>query len=162
MGNEVTVLNPDGKINYGRVILGGLVAGVIINIIESVMNGVILAKQWNDAMVAVGQHPVSTKQVIAYMVWGFAIGILTIWLYAAIRPRYGAGPKTAMCAGLYMWGVGFALAMFAPVIMHIFPVGLVMTTLAVEIVEMLVAAVAGAYFYKESSAAGGKSSAAGA
>ncbi len=30
-------------------------------------------------------------------------GIWTMWLYAAIRPRYGAGPKTAAVAGFAMW-----------------------------------------------------------
>jgi len=34
-----------GKINLGRVILGGLVAGVIINVAEGVLNGVILQSQ---------------------------------------------------------------------------------------------------------------------
>jgi hypothetical protein len=33
----------------------------------------------------------------------FVLGIASVWLYAAIRPRYGAGPKTAVCAGLAVW-----------------------------------------------------------
>src|SRR5712691_5631989 len=38
-----------GKINWNRVILGGLVAGVIINIFEFVLNGLILAKDMEAA-----------------------------------------------------------------------------------------------------------------
>jgi hypothetical protein len=34
-----------GKINWNRVILGGLVAGAIVNIFEYVLNGVVLAKR---------------------------------------------------------------------------------------------------------------------
>ena len=34
-----------GKINFGRVLLGGLVAGLVINIGEYLLNGVVLAKQ---------------------------------------------------------------------------------------------------------------------
>ena len=30
-------------------------------------------------------------------------GIWAMWLYAAIRPRYGAGPKTAVAAGISWW-----------------------------------------------------------
>ncbi len=30
-------------------------------------------------------------------------GVWTMWLYSAIRSRYGAGPKTAVLAGLAMW-----------------------------------------------------------
>ncbi|HSE60477.1 MAG TPA: hypothetical protein VLA99_17380 [Nitrospiraceae bacterium] len=29
-----------------------------------------------------------------------------LWLYAAIRPRFGAGPKTALYAGLGVWVLG--------------------------------------------------------
>ena len=39
-----------GTINWTRVILGGLVAGVVINVFESVLNGVVLAKDWEAAM----------------------------------------------------------------------------------------------------------------
>ena len=31
------------------------------------------------------------------------MGIGLIWLYAAIRPRYGPGPRTAAIAGFVMW-----------------------------------------------------------
>jgi len=139
-----------GKINYGRVILGGLAAGVVINLFEGIMNGVVLEKQWADVMVGLNRSGViSVKQIVAFNVWGFAAGLLTVWLYAAIRPRFGSGPKTAICAGLMVWFLGMAMANAGPVFLHIFPVGLAVTAVAVELVEMLIASVVGAYFYKE-------------
>lgn len=33
-----------GGINWGRVILGGLLAGILINVFEFILNGIILAK----------------------------------------------------------------------------------------------------------------------
>jgi len=39
-----------GKINWARVLLGGLLAGFIINIFEYVTNGVVLAANWDAAM----------------------------------------------------------------------------------------------------------------
>ena len=42
-----------------------------------------------------------------FLAWGFLVGIFAVWLYAAIRPRYGAGPKTALCAGAAVWGIGY-------------------------------------------------------
>jgi hypothetical protein len=36
-----------------------------------------------------------------------ALGILSVWLYAAIRPRYGAGPTTSVIAGFAVWLVTF-------------------------------------------------------
>ncbi len=35
-----------GKINWGRVLLGGLLAGVIVNIFEYVMNVVVFGRDW--------------------------------------------------------------------------------------------------------------------
>lgn len=35
-----------------------------------------------------------------------AMGMWAMWLYAAIRPRYGPGPKTATVAGFAWWVVG--------------------------------------------------------
>jgi hypothetical protein len=40
------------SINWGRVILGGLLAGMVINVFEFFLNGVALAKDWQAAMVA--------------------------------------------------------------------------------------------------------------
>ena len=45
-----------GKINWTRVILGGIVAGVIINIFEFVLNGVVLAKDMEAAISALGRQ----------------------------------------------------------------------------------------------------------
>jgi len=94
-----------GKINWNRVILGGLVAGLIINIFEFVLNGVILARDMEAAMTALGRQ-VGGSALAMFTVWCFLVGIFAVWLYAAIRPRYGAGPKTALCAGAAVWGLG--------------------------------------------------------
>ena len=44
-----------------------------------------------------------THLIAASIVIDFLIGIFIIWLYAAIRPRYGAGPETAIITGLAVW-----------------------------------------------------------
>lgn len=151
------------KINLGRVILGGIVAGVVIDLVEGITNGIVLNAQWAAVMTGLGKSgTMSMKQIIAFNVWGLAAGILTVWLYAAIRPRFGAGPRTAMCAGLAVWALADMLGVAGPVFLHIFGVQLAATALAVQFVEMLVAGVAGAYFYKEDSAQSLRSSAASA
>jgi hypothetical protein len=142
-----------GKINMSRVILGGLVAGIIINLFEGIMNGVVLEKQWAAVMSGLGKSGVmSVKQIAAFNAWGFAAGILLVWLYAAMRPRFGAGPKTAMLAGLFVWMVGCAMANAVPVFLHLYPVGLAVSAVAVALVEMLIAGVVGGYLYKEGAA----------
>jgi len=34
------------KINLARVILGGVIAGIVIDVCEGILNGVILKQQW--------------------------------------------------------------------------------------------------------------------
>jgi len=139
-----------GKINMVRVMLGGIVGGLIINVVEGVMNGVILKAQWSEAAKAIGRSgDISVKQIVAFNVWGFAAGILAVWLYAAIRPRYGAGLKTAMCAGATVWMLGVAMANAMMAFLHIYPLWLLLTVTAVGLPELLVAALLGAYIYRE-------------
>ncbi|HYM11328.1 MAG TPA: hypothetical protein VEU62_11375, partial [Bryobacterales bacterium] len=71
--------------------------------------------------------------------------------YAAIRPRYGTGPKTALCAGSAVWGLGYLLASVPPIVMHLFPARIIAIGLAVGLVEALVATLAGGWVYRESS-----------
>ena len=137
-----------GKINWPRVILGGLVAGVVINVFEFLLNGVILAKDMEAAMSALGRQ-VSGGALAMFTVWGFLVGIFAIWLYAAIRPRYGAGPKTAVCAGAAVWGLGYLLAAVTPIALHLFPRRLMAVGLAVGLVEAIVGTLAGAWLYRE-------------
>ena len=85
--------------NRVRVILGGLLAGVVINVVEYVTNGVILKAAWGQAMTALGKTADSSAGAIAiFNLWGFLLGIGAVWIYAAIRPRYGEGPGTAVRA----------------------------------------------------------------
>ena len=137
-----------GKINWTRVILGGLVAGLIINVFESVMNGVILAKDMEAAISALGRQ-MGGGALAMFIAWGFLVGIFAIWLYAAIRPRYGAGPKTAACAGAAVWGLGYFLAAVTPIALHLFPRRLMAIFLAVGLVEVIIGTIAGAWLYRE-------------
>jgi hypothetical protein len=93
-----------GKINLGRVMLGGLVAGLVMNISEAGLHGGMLG---NDALelfrrFTVPDTPDPVNMTLLILVT-FVIGIGSVWLYAAIRPRFGPGPKTAIIAGLAVW-----------------------------------------------------------
>lgn len=79
-----------GKINLGRVILGGIAAGILIDLLEGILNGVLLQKQWIAVMTGLGKSStMSVKQIVAFNLWGLAAGILMVWLYAGIRARLG-------------------------------------------------------------------------
>ena len=77
-----------GKINVSRVILGGLLAGVIFNISEGVLHTVVLKAQNEEAMRALGKPmPTGGSVMATWLILGFVWGIAAVWLYAAIRPR---------------------------------------------------------------------------
>jgi len=150
-----------GKISMGRVILGGLVAGIVINIMEGVMHGVIVANRDADMLKALGLPPGgSTNEIIALNVWGFVLGILTVWLYAAIRPRMGAGPKTAVCAGLFMWAATSMMGAAIPQIIGVYHMDQTVMNVGYELVMLALAGLAGGAIYKEESATSAQSSAA--
>ena len=138
-----------GGINFGRVVLGGLVAGVVINVSESILNLVVVGTQMNEAMAKLQLPAMGSNAIAGFTIMGFAVGIVMIWLYAAIRPRYGAGPSTAACAGSAVYFFGYLYPGLAMLFMGLFPGRLIAITLVWGLVEVLVAAVAGAYFYKE-------------
>ncbi len=141
-----------GSINWARVILGGLLAGLVINVSEFVLNGLILAKDMEAATTALGRK-VGGEQLVMFVVWGFLVGIFAVWLYAAIRPRYGAGPKTALCAGSAVWGLGYFLAAVTPVALNLFPTRIMAIGLVVGLVEVMLATLLGAWLYREAGGA---------
>ncbi|MGA2146327.1 MAG: hypothetical protein ABSH49_15335 [Bryobacteraceae bacterium] len=98
-----------GKFNVSRLILGGIVAGIVADVLGFLVDGVLLAPLWTAGMKALGRPDFATNQWIWFNLFGIASGILVLWLYAAIRPRYGPGPKTAICAGLAVWFIGVLL-----------------------------------------------------
>ncbi len=95
-----------GQINVGRVIAGGLLAGLVINISESVLNLFALAQPMADAMKAHNLPEFSGQAIALFIVLGFIMGIVTVWLYAAAQPRLGPGPKTAVLSSLPVWHIG--------------------------------------------------------
>ena len=140
-----------GKINNGRVLLGGLLAGLVINIIEFVVHQVILGEQWHEAVAALNLQPWSRVEWVVWAVIMFLVGIFIVWLYAAIRPRYGAGPKTAVCAGLAVWFSCFLLG-WGGAVYTVLPCNLVGIAVIVGLVEAVLAALAGGWVYKEEEA----------
>jgi hypothetical protein len=138
-----------GRINTGRVILGGLLAGLVTNAGEFVLNGFILAKDWDEAMKSLGKQPVGMQAVAVFLALGFLGGIVTVWIYAAIRPRFGAGAKTAVCTGLLVWTLTSLFATIGQAATGVFPTRLLLIGTVWALVETPIAAVAGAWLYKE-------------
>src|SRR5207249_10691123 len=95
-----------GKINMLKVLVGGLIAGVVLNIVDSFRFGYLLKDQMAAAMASINRAAMTNAQIPWFVVLDLVADVFLMWLYAAIRPRFGAGPGTAGKAGLAGWCVG--------------------------------------------------------
>lgn len=143
-----------GKINASRVILGGIVAGVVAGILGYCVDGVWLAPRWTADMKALGRSGFSMNQWIGFLVLGILVGIVAVWIYAAVRPRFGAGPRTAFRAAVATWILAWLVPNLAfMAIPHFFSGRLTLYTTLGALVETVVGTMAGAALYKEAAAA---------
>jgi len=139
-----------GKINWGKVVVGGLLAGVVLNVADWLVYGVWLKPDLAAAMQALGKNPAAMDSgVPVWVVLDFVYGIGLLWVYAAIRPRFGAGPKTAVIAGLAVWFFVGLLHAVGDAPMGLMPARLMTIGTVVALILMPVATVVGAYLYKE-------------
>ena len=137
-----------GKINWNRVCIGGLLAGAIILVIDFLVNGVLFGAEWHASLKALGQAP-SPGSLILFIVWAFVAGICAIWLYAAARPRFGPGPKTAVITGFAFWIFAGALPTVGLYSFGVFPVHLLIYAACAGFVEDILGSLAGARVYNE-------------
>jgi hypothetical protein len=137
------------KIDTGRVIVGGIVAGIIIDVFEFVLNGIVLGAQWNAVSAAHNLPAIGTHEIVIFNILGLITGIAAVWTYAAIRPRFGAGPMTAAYAGLLVWVVGYVVPDVFNTVIGLVPTSMHVPILAVGAVELIVATMAGGFLYKE-------------
>lgn len=142
-----------GKISTSRVILGGIVAGIITDILGFLVDGLWLAPRWNAGMRALGHGPFAPNQMIGFNLLGIAGGLVAIWIYAAIRPRFGPGLATAIKAGVAVWVLGTLLPNTGFMYLaQLFGRRLTLYTTAAALIEVVVGTIAGAIIYREASA----------
>jgi hypothetical protein len=136
-------------INFGRVILGGLLAGLVLNIGEFVLNTYVLGIQMKQFMAEHSFPDPGGNFIAIAVVLTFVMGIVLVLGYACIRTRLGPGVKTAIIAGLFAWfGVYFYSGIINGVLFGI-PMGTMVMVIVWGLVEFALAGIAGAWLYKE-------------
>lgn len=137
------------NINTGRVVLGGLLAGLVLNIGEFVLNDFVLAS-YTKAFISEHNFREPAGSFVAIAVGlTFVMGIVLVLGYACIRTRLGPGVKTAVIAGLFAW---FAVYFYCGIIYGVlfgFPTNMIVISIVWGLVQYVLAAIAGAWAYKE-------------
>jgi hypothetical protein len=142
--------------NTGKVLIGGVVAGVVMNVIDFIVNMFIVGDRMKAETEAfkpgLSDQMMSSSTMVSYIVMDFVLGFALIWTYAAIRPRFGPGIKTASYAAILFWILG-GIFLSGYLHMGMMSSGLWFTFAVLGLVNFLLSAWAGAKFYTEDAAA---------
>ena len=137
--------------NTGKVIVGGLVAGLVFNIGDFVINTMLLAADNAEFLKRLGVDPAAMESVSGMAPWiviDFLFGLLVVWTYASIRPRFGPGVSTAIIAGLIPY-LGATLVLGGFTSMGVFPTAMFIKGSIASLVNTAIGSVAGAWLYTE-------------
>ena len=141
--------------NIKKVVIGGLVAGVILNAVDFATNTFILGARVKAETEAfkpgLSDQMMTGSAITSYVIMDFVLGIALIWTYAAIRPRFGPGLRTASFTAILFWLLALIFnAGYRQ--MGVMSPGLWWTFAFIGLVNFLIAAVAGAAVYSEDAA----------
>jgi hypothetical protein len=136
--------------NGKRIIVGGLVAGVVTSVIEFGMEP-LMGNNMEEWLNGLGLKPPTEGAMMGLVGLAFLVGTAAVWLYAAIRPRFGAGPRTALVAGVAMWALTCLIPNLAMAGFGLLTGKLLFLATVIPLVEMPLATLAGAWAYREAS-----------
>jgi hypothetical protein len=103
-------------INTKKVIVGGLAAGLVLNVLDFITNGFIFGDRMKADMNAFkaglgdAMATMSGSTIAGYVIMDFVLGMLIAYTYAAMRPRFGPGAKTSVIVALVFWVFGSIVA----------------------------------------------------
>ena len=138
--------------NIRKVIIGGLLAGVVILIFNTLAQFMLMDRVQRDmnTWIQGSADRISTGagSIAAGIIMKFAIGIILIWLYAAIRPCFGPGPRTASYVAIVVWILGAIFFSDFP-LMGMMSVSSYILLEIIQLASLLIGTLAGARFYSE-------------
>jgi hypothetical protein len=138
------------KIRVNRLLLSGLVTLLVFIVaelvIESFIGRVLLDDIWGEYGQVLASGWGIPNEVLNIFIALFN-SILLIWLYAALRPMFGVGTKTALIAGAFLYSFVLSFVMNF-VNMGVFPARIAFPEMIFELIEFPIAIIAGAQFYE--------------
>jgi len=139
------------NINVGRVLLGGLVAGVVGNALDFVNNTYLLASDMAANAQRLNLDPAlltSTGVAVSWIVVDFLYGFLLVFAYAAMRSRFGPGPKTAIVSSVTLF-LAVTVVLYGFMRTGFFTEPLFLKATVLALVTTILSGLAGAAVYKE-------------
>lgn len=142
------------RVNWPRVLVGGLLWAAVYSIVGGPALLLFLGPQLMLELERMGRPlELNADSLVFLGIFGvlFTVswGIVSIWFYAAIRPRYGPGPKTAVIAAVGVWFLSIAAPVSHLAAFGIASARFVAIDLPTELVAILAATLVGAWRYSE-------------
>jgi hypothetical protein len=104
--------------NWGRVLTAGVVAGVVVNLVDFVLHGVIMAETYKKYDTVFTQTQANPAYFFAAAI---AIGIFVAILFAKTRASWAEGWKGGMTFGLWFGLATFFFNFYSPLVIADFP-----------------------------------------
>jgi hypothetical protein len=138
-----------GGINARRWVGGGLVAGILMWVIEGIAS-MFYMEDMQRALTDMGLSMEMTAGTwVLTVLMSLLTGLVLVFLYAAARPRLGPGPKTAIIVAVALYLGGMLLSLLGYGMIGMYPSRLLVTWGLVGLVEMILVSLAGAWVYRE-------------
>ena len=93
-------------IRIAKLVQAGVLAAIVVNVVDYLSNTFVLAGDWDHIARLHNLDPAamgSTAAIAVYIVADVCYGFLIAWTYAAIRPRFGRGGRTATIAAFMVF-----------------------------------------------------------
>lgn len=139
------------QINWGRLMLGSLIAAIIMFLADGFLHESIAKADWDavyNGLRATRPEGHGTS-MFYFAVFELGRGFTVMMFYVLMRAFFGAGPKTAVLAGVVGW-IAYSLtgpAQFIP--LGFFSNALWLKVGALHLIISILATIAGAALYKD-------------
>ena len=135
--------------NGARIAFGGLAAGLLLLVSGVALGHGVLGPEYVRAFASHRAHPATAATVIENTAIRLAFGFILVFLYAALRPRFGAGPRTALVAAATFW-----LSAYLPRFLELSDFGILggwrlAVSVPWSLAEVTLAALLGGWLYRE-------------
>ncbi len=138
------------KIKVGRLLVAGLVTMIVFIMVEYLLEFVIFdaligLRNWINQLYAPSSWRISNH--VLNILIALVNSIIMMWMYAALRPMFGVGPKTALITSGFAYAFIFSFMInFAN--LRFYPILPALIELFYQLIEIPIAILAGAYYYE--------------
>lgn len=123
--------------NWGRAVVAGLVAGIVQNVVNFVMHGLVLdtAGTYADQPAFVQEPDSMTMQMLSFTAIALVIGVVAALFFASSRQSWQAGPRGGLHFGILLGAVVGFQQFYLTLVIDGFPYHVAWIWLAVEIIS---------------------------